>query len=336
MTAELRWHQATLRLCVFSLLLPLGACGLFSEKESGEALERDGAPEGKFDVSGLPDAVPMAEPKSRYGNPKSYEVMGQRYYVMDSADDYEERGIASWYGTKFHGRRTSSGDTYDMYAMTAAHKTLPLPTYVEVTHLGNGRNVIVKVNDRGPFHHRRIIDLSYAAAIKLGVDKTGTADVLVRALDPGKSRRPPQSKAAESVPVGEASAQESAPQTEERFKDDDVRYAPVTVKDISAAASGSVDSGASVGRPQPAWSERSNSEQSLYVQIGAFGARDRAEGLLGRLRTAGMKALISPMQRAGQTLHRVLIGPLTDMKAASAVIKRLPEWSVGNYQIIKQ
>ena len=101
------------------------------------------------------------EPKSRYGNPESYVVFGKRYYVKDSSKGYVETGIASWYGTKFHGRRTSSGETYDMYAMTAAHKTLPLPTYVEVTNLNNGRSIIVKVNDRGRFHEIRIIDLSY-------------------------------------------------------------------------------------------------------------------------------------------------------------------------------
>ncbi|MEX2523517.1 MAG: septal ring lytic transglycosylase RlpA family protein [Gammaproteobacteria bacterium] len=124
------------------------------------------------------------EQRSKYGNPVSYEVFDKRYYVMNSSKDYVERGIASWYGRKFHGRRTSSGETYDMYAMTAAHKELPLPTYVEVTNLENGRRVIVKVNDRGPFHDNRIIDLSYTAAAKLDIIGTGTGLVEVRAIDP--------------------------------------------------------------------------------------------------------------------------------------------------------
>ena len=141
------------------------------------------APEKKIDVTKIPNAVPKIEPKSRYGNPASYVVFGKRYYVMDSSRGYVEKGIASWYGTKFHGRRTSSGETYDMYAMTAAHKTLPLPTYVRVTNLNNNKSVILKVNDRGPFHENRIIDLSYTAAIKLDIIKKGTGLVEVRAIE---------------------------------------------------------------------------------------------------------------------------------------------------------
>lgn len=133
----------------------------------------------------IPDAVPKNEAKSKYGNPDSYVVFGKRYYVMDSSDGFKQKGDASWYGTKFHGQRASSGETYNMYAMTAAHKTLPLPTYVEVKNLKNGRKAVVKVNDRGPFHDGRIIDLSYAAATKLGVVATGTAPVEIRVINNG-------------------------------------------------------------------------------------------------------------------------------------------------------
>ena len=149
----------------------------------------DAAPDKQVDVSTIPNAVPKNEPKSRYGNPESYVVFGKRYYVLDSSKNYVEKGIASWYGTKFHGRRTSSGETYDMYAMTAAHKTLPLPTYVQVKNLNNGKYIIVKVNDRGPFHENRIIDLSYTAAIKLDIIKKGTGLVEVRAIDPMRSTK---------------------------------------------------------------------------------------------------------------------------------------------------
>jgi len=135
------------------------------------------------DVSAIPDAVPRDEPRSRYGNPPSYVVNGKTYYVMNSSEGFSERGLASWYGEKFHGRRTSSGETYDMYAMTAAHKSLPLPTYVEVTNLDNGRRIVVKVNDRGPFHGNRVIDLSWTAASKLGILAKGTGLVEVRAID---------------------------------------------------------------------------------------------------------------------------------------------------------
>jgi rare lipoprotein A len=149
-------------------------------------LVRDGAPMQIPNVASIPDAVPREEPRSRYGNPKFYDVLGKRYYVLASSKGYDERGVASWYGTKFHGQRTSSGETYDMNAMTAAHKTLPLPTYVEVTNLENRKTVVVRVNDRGPFHENRIIDLSYAAALKLGITARGTGLVEVRAIDPGQ------------------------------------------------------------------------------------------------------------------------------------------------------
>jgi len=138
-----------------------------------------------------PWADNQAEGKSKYGNPPSYQVFGKRYYVMDSADGYAQHGVASWYGPDFHGKRTSSGEIYNMHAMTAAHKSLPLPTYVRVKNLVNGKSVVVKVNDRGPFKDDRIIDLSFAAAKKLGVVGPGTARVQVTAVDAvGNKRRP--------------------------------------------------------------------------------------------------------------------------------------------------
>jgi rare lipoprotein A len=134
------------------------------------------------DPANIAEAVPRYEPVSRYGNPDFYIVDGRRYQVMSSSQGYVERGIASWYGRKFHGRRTSSGETFDMYAVTAAHRSLPLPTYAEVTQLENGRRIVVKINDRGPFRQDRLIDLSYAAAAKLGIIEAGTGEVEVRAL----------------------------------------------------------------------------------------------------------------------------------------------------------
>ena len=146
--------------------------------------DRDSAPLVNIDVSRIPEPVPRVEPRSRYGNPESYSVFGRTYRVMDSASGYSERGIASWYGTKFHGKLTSSREPYDMYAFTAAHKTLPLPTFVRVTNLDNGVTLVLRVNDRGPFHANRIIDLSYAAAIRLGIAARGTGLVEVTAIDP--------------------------------------------------------------------------------------------------------------------------------------------------------
>ncbi|HEY5680282.1 MAG TPA: septal ring lytic transglycosylase RlpA family protein [Pseudomonadales bacterium] len=134
------------------------------------------------DLAKLPDPIPREEPKSARGNPPSYTVMGRTYRVMDSAAGYESTGIASWYGRKFHGRATSSGETFDMFELTAAHTSLPIPTYARVTNLHNGRSTIVRINDRGPFHADRLIDLSYAAAVKLGFATRGTARVRVEAL----------------------------------------------------------------------------------------------------------------------------------------------------------
>jgi rare lipoprotein A len=131
----------------------------------------------------VPDAMPRIEPRSRNGNPPFYDVFGKRYYVLSSSAGYVERGVASWYGPGFHKVRTSTGELYDMYGMTAAHKTLPLPAYVRVTNLRNGRSVVVRVNDRGPFVGNRIIDLSYTAAAKLDMLRNGTAMVEVRSLD---------------------------------------------------------------------------------------------------------------------------------------------------------
>ena len=146
----------------------------------------DSAPDDLPDVDAIPEPEVKAEPRSRYGN-RSYSVLGKRYDVLAATDGYVEQGLASYYGKKFHGRRTSSLEVYDMYTFSAAHKTLPLPSYARVTNLANGKSVVVRVNDRGPFHAGRIIDLSYAAAVKLGVHRAGVAKVEVRALGAGET-----------------------------------------------------------------------------------------------------------------------------------------------------
>jgi rare lipoprotein A len=146
----------------------------------------DGLPRNykSFDANNIPNPVPKVEPKSRYGNPATYTVRGKTYHVLKTADCYEKKGFASWYGTKFHERLTSSREPYSMYKMTAANKVLPLPTYVRVRNLENNKTIVVKVNDRGPFHANRIIDLSFAAAKKIGMMGKGTALVDVQAIDP--------------------------------------------------------------------------------------------------------------------------------------------------------
>lgn len=171
---------------VACLLVPmLLAIGCSSSRY---AMRQDRAPSYDVNINKIPDAVPRVEPRSKYGNPESYVVRNRRYQVMKTARGFRQRGMASWYGSKFHGHRTSSGETYNMYAMTAAHKSLPLPSYVRVTHLDNNKSVIVRINDRGPFHDKRIIDLSYAAAKKLGITANGTAKVEISYIDPRQAR----------------------------------------------------------------------------------------------------------------------------------------------------
>lgn len=149
----------------------------------------DSAPDGDIDVDAIPEPDVVDEPRSRYGNRSPYTVLGKSYRVLDSAKGYDETGIASYYGNKFHGRRTSNLEVYDMYAFTAAHRTLPLPSFARVTNLDNGKSVVVRVNDRGPFHDGRLIDLSYAAAVKLGIHPRGTGRVEVKGLSPGENAR---------------------------------------------------------------------------------------------------------------------------------------------------
>ena len=139
--------------------------------KGGGYYQNDGPPDDEnIDLASIPDAIPRDEPYSRYGNPASYEALGKTYYVLPSAAGFTQTGRASWYGKQFHGRRTSSGEPYNMFKMTAAHKRLPIPSYVRVTNLDTGKQVIVRVNDRGPFHDGRIIDLSYVAARRLDAD----------------------------------------------------------------------------------------------------------------------------------------------------------------------
>ncbi len=150
--------------------------------KSNRYTQKQDAPPTKNHKVSFIEPKPIKEPLSRYGNPSDYSVDGHHYEIMKNTKGYKSTGIASWYGTKFHKQRTSSGEPYNMYVMTAAHKTLPLPTYISVKNLSNGKRAVVKVNDRGPFHSDRIIDLSYAAAVRLGIYPQGTAPVEIEAL----------------------------------------------------------------------------------------------------------------------------------------------------------
>jgi rare lipoprotein A len=215
-----------------------------------------------------PDAVPKQEPRARLGNPPFYEVYGIRYTVLPDSSGFVERGVASWYGRDFHGARTATGELYDMYGMTAAHRVLPLPTYVRVTNLSNGRSVVVRVNDRGPFKSNRIIDLSYTAALKLDMLRTGTTLVEVRALvpdgpPPPAPPPPPAAHLALYAQVGAFASESNANRLRERIAQAGI-------------------SGAFVRRDEL-------KSQVLYrVRVGPIGSVDDYDALSARLRDLGL------------------------------------------------
>jgi rare lipoprotein A len=243
----------------------------------------------------VPDAIPRLEPRARNGNPPFYDVFGKRYYVLSSSVGYWERGVASWYGPGFHKVRTSTGELYDMYGMTAAHKTLPLPAYVRVTNLQNGRSIVVRVNDRGPFVGNRIIDLSYSAAAKLGMLRNGTAMVDIRTLDP-------------SVPPPVITASSGAP-------------APV-----ATAAGPAVPSAVT-----PADSSAAATSPALFVQAGAFSDPANAERLAEKLRGRGhRKVFVREDQIAGRRMYRVRIGPVPDVAEFDRVVAALERAGIND------
>jgi rare lipoprotein A len=185
----------------------------------------------KIDLNEIKDAQPIEEPITKAGNKSPYTQFGVTYKIMPSSFGYREIGNASWYGSKFHGRHTSNGEIYNMYLMTAAHKTLPIPTYVRVTRLDTQQTIIVRVNDRGPFHDQRIIDLSYAAAVKLGFSESGTAEVLVEAIDASVPLSTTNKKA--YLQIGAFDKPESAIKFAAKF--DNQLTAPIGIKTIDGA-----------------------------------------------------------------------------------------------------
>ncbi|HVC00642.1 MAG TPA: septal ring lytic transglycosylase RlpA family protein [Steroidobacteraceae bacterium] len=241
-----------------------------------------------IDVWAVPNAVPRVEPRSPYGNPPFYDVFGKRYYVRRRCRGYDKRGVASWYGPGFYEDQTSTHEPYDMYAMTAAHKTLPLPCYVRVTNLQNGRSVIVRVNDRGPFVKNRIIDLSYAAAVKLGMLRKGTAMVEVRSIDPTAPWTAPGPGTANAADPAGASAAAAAPAT-----------APATTAPRAAPV-------------------------ALFIQTGAFADPANAERLLHKLRDNGYAdSFVRDAEIGGRRLYRVRIGPVKDVDEYDRIVDEL-------------
>ena len=242
------------------------------------------------DLDATADAQPRAEPLHRYAN-RPYVALGQTYTPLTAPGSYKERGIASWYGKKFHGQRTSSGETYNMYAMSAAHPTLPIPSYARVTNLGNNKSVVVRINDRGPFLHDRIIDLSYTAAHKLGIIGNGSAEVEVESL---------VSDAASAAPIAL----------------DPVKSEPLPPEQAADAAP------APVAAPA-ATSTQAASAGNAYLQLGAFKSQQSAESFLARMRaelpTSGKEVVL---YQKGD-LVRVHLGPYSSVEEAKAIAEKL-------------
>ena len=290
----------------------------------------------------VPDAIPRAEPRSIYGNPPSYEVFGKRYYVMASSVGYVERGVASWYGPGFHKELTSVREPYDMYGMTAAHKTLPLPAYVRVTNLQNGRSCVVRVNDRGPFVGNRIIDLSYTAAAKLDMLRDGTAMVEVRVLqplDPGLDTHltvasvgalPLASPPAVSPPVPLASSPAVSPPVPPAVSPPvPLTSPPATVAAAAPLTTPPVAIPAAVPpviKPAPV---TSTPVRTLFVQAGAFAAADNAQRLAAKLRSEGYtQVFVRDDLIAGRKLYRVRIGPIPDVPQFDRIVAALEQEGV--------
>jgi rare lipoprotein A len=289
----------------------------------------------------VPDAVPRVEPRSRYGNPPFYNVLGKRYYVLSSSVAYVERGVASWYGPGFHEVRTSTGERYDMYGMTAAHKTLPLPAYVRVTNLQNGRSVVVRVNDRGPFVGNRIIDLSYTAASRLDMLRNGTAMVEVRALDPTAPRDQgaPLLSVAPMAPAGQAAmtASNGAGTANLASANGVSAGAAPGVATPGVATPGVATPGIAPGSP-PATVPGSNAAPDapatatrpvLFVQAGAFADPANAERLAAKLRGGGYgKIFVRDDLIAGRKMYRVRIGPVAGVPEFDRIVAALERTGV--------
>jgi len=269
-------------------LLLLAGCT--SNPPSRYQQAQDSAPRYDKDVGNIPNAIPKVEPRSKGGNKSPYRVFGKQYWVMPSSLGYSAIGTASWYGSKFHGHLTSNGETYNMYSMTAAHKSLPIPTYLKVTNLINSRHVIVRVNDRGPFHGDRLLDLSYAAATKLGYAKQGTATVRIEAIDPvawNRSKLPvaPLAQQPAAMPVAAAIAANTSP--------------------IAAPTTSAIELTA---------------ENKIFLQVGAFTNFDSALQLKQRLQSlTNEPVMVTLDQQRTPNLHKVHVGPVGDMSTAQQV-----------------
>ncbi|MGF1644313.1 MAG: septal ring lytic transglycosylase RlpA family protein [Thiotrichales bacterium] len=297
----------------------LGGCSRVIQDGPGRAV----------DVDQIANAVPKPEPLCAKGNPDSYVQDGVRYVVAPQAYGTTQRGQASWYGTKYHGRSTSCGEPYDMYAMTAAHPTIPLPAYMRVTNLSNQRSVVVRVNDRGPFKDGRIIDLSYVAAMKLGIASAGTAEVETTLLDP---RDPARGVPVEVTPIQEPTALRAQVLPVQPLPQPASQAVPIPTAAVApSVAAPSVMPGVASAEASPA-----PSSAGYFLQVGAYVDRGNAERLLRQLVDAEVpySARLIPVETGGATLHKVQVGPFDTEQAALQAGPQLQQQGF-RYQMIR-
>jgi rare lipoprotein A len=246
-------------------------------------------------LEAMPDAAPRVEPLHRFAN-RPYTVFGREYVPATSLRPYKERGVASWYGRKFHGEKTSTGEIYDMYAMTAAHPTLPLPSYARVTSVATGKSVVVRVNDRGPFLHNRVIDLSFAAATKIGIAQKGSGEVEVEAI----------------IPIETATLPAATP------------LPPVTAASPAVSAAGSSAMVAPAGpAAELATPPVTATESGYVVQLGAFASSANADNFVAHLASSVAPVGVEPKVRQVNGLFRVFVGPYASRDDARRTADRL-------------
>ncbi|WP_110630762.1 septal ring lytic transglycosylase RlpA family protein [Salinicola salarius] len=328
------------------LLALLAGCagGGGSQGGSGRyAMDQDAYPDTPKDVANVPDAVPRVEPRSRSGNRSTYTVWGKTYHVLDDPAGYEAEGLASWYGVKFQGYDTANGETYDMYQMSAAHRSLPLPTYARVTNLDNGRKVIVRVNDRGPFHSDRLIDLSYAAAARLGILKGGTGRVKVEAIDPVVWARTHGESAGDRSQAGQSAAASRSVSRQPSTSGASPRPVASQAEGASSGANyqASIDPVLTAANAEESPSSSTLSSASAapisafegssvagqrFVQVAALGSRAGAEALKNRL-----QGLLSRPVRIDNAspLYRVQVGPIHDLASLESIRATLQDAGYG-------
>ena len=280
----------------------------------------------RFNLTYIPGPVPRQVPPSTKGNPESYVVFGKRYFVNGTSEGYRERGVASWYGSQFHGKRTSSGPPFNMHAITAAHKTLPIPTFARVTHLATGRTIVVEINDRGPFVDDRIIDLSYAAANQLGIIGTGTGPVEVEALPPFQYLPEYQFGKKGALLAQNRPFNHAKPVS---LRNNFVQSPPLPIR--HHAAPRYAPSPAPVNHTAAVTPQTVNNS-GLYLQVGAFTARQNAELLQNRLATK----LTQPIQIDSQpgNLYKVKVGPLQNSAEAHQLTFRLAGLGVSSPYLV--